>query len=177
MLVSSLKAEPGDDSLGTGYPRLIELIRRCHEPALQKRQLRRQAAVLFRELRRSGILEVSRDEGAEAPRVHVQVDLQREFSLHHTLSLYLVEACSVLEPDSPTHTLDVLSVVEAILENPEPSWHSRFGSRARNFKPNSRPGESPTKNASRNSRLSAGPDPTPISSTRPSTSLQKPTPG
>ena len=118
MLVSSLKAEPGDDSLGTGYPRLIELIRRCHEPARQKRQLRRQAAVLFRELRRSGILEVSRDEGAEAPRVHVQVDLQREFSLHHTLSLYLVEACSVLEPDSPTHTLDVLSVVEAILENP-----------------------------------------------------------
>ena len=47
-------------------------------------------------------------------------DLQRNFSLHHTLSLYLVEAAESLDPDSPSFVLDLLALVEAILENPRP---------------------------------------------------------
>ncbi len=44
--------------------------------------------------------------------------LQRDFGLHHTLSLYLVDAVTALDPASPDYALDVISVVEAILENP-----------------------------------------------------------
>ena len=118
MLISCLQAEEDNDYLGAGYRRLAELIRRCHETEPKKRQLRRQAAVLFRSLRQAGIIEVIPKVEARAAHVRVHIELQRGFSLHHTLSLYLVEACSVLQKESPSHTLDVLSVVEAILENP-----------------------------------------------------------
>lgn len=45
-------------------------------------------------------------------------ELQRDFSLHHTLSLYLLDALTKLEPSSPSFALDVLSLVESILESP-----------------------------------------------------------
>ncbi len=51
--------------------------------------------------------------------VEVSAELQRDFSLNQTLSLYLLEALAVLDRDSPTYALDVLTLVEAIFENPE----------------------------------------------------------
>ena len=71
--------------------------------------------MLFRALRRSEILSVERGRPA---RVRIDTKLQRDFSLHHSLSLYLVEATAALDVQSETFTLDVLSLVEAILENP-----------------------------------------------------------
>ena len=52
--------------------------------------------------------------------VEVNADLQRDFSLHHTLSLYLLDTlprCSTAS--RPTYALDVLTLVESILENPD----------------------------------------------------------
>ena len=45
--------------------------------------------------------------------------LQLDFSLNHALSLYLVDTLDRLDRDLPTHALDVLTLVESILENPE----------------------------------------------------------
>jgi superfamily II RNA helicase len=120
MLVSVLQREADADRPGGGYRTLIELIERSHDDARAKRRLRREAAQLFRSLRRAGIVEIVRDLRTGNLRVGVHEDLQRDFSLHHTLSLYLVDAVSALDPASPTHALDVLSLVEAILENPRP---------------------------------------------------------
>jgi superfamily II RNA helicase len=50
--------------------------------------------------------------------VRIDTELQRDFSLHHSLSLYLVEAIAAFDPQSETLPFDVLSLVEAILENP-----------------------------------------------------------
>jgi hypothetical protein len=50
----------------------------------------------------------------------VSEDLQRDFSLHETLSLYLVEALEVLDRDEPSYALDVLTLVEAVIEHPVP---------------------------------------------------------
>ena len=86
----------------------------------RKQQMRRDAARLFRSLRRAEIAMVVPDERSGRPTVRVSPDLQRDFSLHHTLSLYLVDAIQALDPASPDYTLDVLSVAEAILENPRP---------------------------------------------------------
>src|SRR5690606_358796 len=44
--------------------------------------------------------------------------LQRDFSLHHTLSLYLLAALRELDPASESYAVDVLTLVEAILEHP-----------------------------------------------------------
>ena len=48
----------------------------------------------------------------------VDASLQRDFGLHHTLSLYLVDAVAALDPGSPDYALDVISISESILENP-----------------------------------------------------------
>jgi hypothetical protein len=45
-------------------------------------------------------------------------ELQREFSLHQRLALFLVEALGGLDEESDEHAYEVLSVVESILEDP-----------------------------------------------------------
>ena len=52
-------------------------------------------------------------------RLRVNADLQDDFSMDQTLSLYLLETLPALDPDSETYALDVLTLVESILENPE----------------------------------------------------------
>jgi hypothetical protein len=51
--------------------------------------------------------------------VVVARDLQFDFSLHHALSLFLVEMAARLEPASETYVGDLLTVVESVLEDPE----------------------------------------------------------
>jgi hypothetical protein len=51
--------------------------------------------------------------------VIVNADLQEDFSLNHALSLYLLHAIELLERDSETYSLDLLTLVESILENPD----------------------------------------------------------
>jgi len=47
------------------------------------------------------------------------VDLQEDFSLNHALSLYLLDTIGLLDRESPEYPLQLLTVVESILENPE----------------------------------------------------------
>jgi superfamily II RNA helicase len=102
-----------------GYRRLVRLIADSHGNAYSKRQLRRTAALLFRTLRKAGIIELVLDERARHPLVQVSTDLQHDFSLNHTLSLYLVETLGLLDRGSESYALDVLTLVESILENPQ----------------------------------------------------------
>jgi hypothetical protein len=115
MLLSVLQRE---DRAGGGYAVLADLIERSHESAARRRRLRRDAAALFRSLRRAGIVHVERLSERAGSRVRVDAELQRDFSLHQALALYLVEAIAVLDPDDPGYALDVLSLVEAVLEDP-----------------------------------------------------------
>ena len=55
----------------------------------------------------------------DGSRVRVNVDLQDDFSMDQTLSLYLIETIPLLDPDAETHALDLLTLVESILENPD----------------------------------------------------------
>src|SRR4029079_3909664 len=79
--------DPGLDNFWS----LRELIRRCHEDETGKRRLLRHAAQLVRSLRRTGVIKLRRDSRTGYYWVVVDEELQREFSLHQALSLYLVE--------------------------------------------------------------------------------------
>jgi superfamily II RNA helicase len=103
---------------GSGYRELIALIDRSLESPIRRKRLRRAAAVLFRSLRHAEIVRVEPGNAGKPARARVNADLQQDFNLHHALSLYLVDAVSALDPSAPDYALDVLSVVEAILENP-----------------------------------------------------------
>jgi hypothetical protein len=122
ILLALLQGEAGERNLGRGggYRRLLEIIASCHDSDVMKRRHRRAAAACFRTLRKAGLIELVVDERARCPKPAPSPALQHDFSLHHTLSLYLVDTLALLEPESETYALDVLSLVEAILENPRP---------------------------------------------------------
>jgi hypothetical protein len=116
-LVSVLQREPDADGSATGYRALIELIDRSHERPVSKTRLRKHAAVLARSLRLGGIIEVGPGDDGR-PRLRLATGLQFDFSLHQTLSLFLVDAIAVLDPDSPSYSIEVLTLVESVLEDP-----------------------------------------------------------
>jgi superfamily II RNA helicase len=101
-----------------GCRAMQRLIRDSHEPHAAKPGHRRRAWQLFRALVSRGVVEFIPRTAAGA-KVRVNVDLQDDFSMDQTLSLYLLETLPLLERDSPTYALDVLTLVESILENPE----------------------------------------------------------
>jgi hypothetical protein len=91
---------------------LRKLIRSSHEGPTAKRRHARNAIAMIRSLRDAGVVELDGD----GPRVNEE--FQSDFSLNHALSLYVVEAVEVLEPEDPAYPLDVLTLVEATLEDP-----------------------------------------------------------
>lgn len=101
-----------------GYGRLVELIGRCHESDASKRRLLRKAALQFKALANAGIVQVKPYPEGRGAFVEVSEDLQRDFSLYQSLSLFLVAALSTLDPESETYALDLMSFVEATVETP-----------------------------------------------------------
>ncbi len=116
-----------------GLRDLVRLIGLCHDTPAQKLDHRRGFAALFRSLRAAGVIELGSGDGDDGGDGRVRriarpaSGLQRDFSLHHTLSLWLVEAldqlaCQHREEEMPpdAFTYDAVSLVEAILDNPMP---------------------------------------------------------
>jgi superfamily II RNA helicase len=118
MLLQLLRSR-GEDRHG-GYGALVDLIARNHERPVIKARRKREAKQVFSSLRAAAVIEVWPRMSKHGSEVRVSETLQRDFSLHSSLSLYLVETLPRLEPELPTYALDVLSLVEAVLEHPRP---------------------------------------------------------
>lgn len=100
-----------------GCQAMRQLIRDCHEPRNAKAAHVRRGWQLFRSLVARDIIEmVPRTETGS--RLRVNVELQSDFSMDHTLSLYLHEAIPLLDRESDDYALTLLTLVESILENP-----------------------------------------------------------
>jgi superfamily II RNA helicase len=98
-----------------GCREVARLIHRSHERRAQRRIFGREARAMVDSLVEAGLVGVD----PETRQVRVHVDLQEDFSLHHALSLWLIDTVVRLDPESPTYALDVLTLVESILENPD----------------------------------------------------------
>ncbi len=94
-----------------GCSAMRSLIRTSHETPHARKNHRRVAFQLFRSLVERKIIELNP--------LRLNIDLQEDFSLNHALSLYLIDTLSVLNPSLPDYALDVLTLVESILENPD----------------------------------------------------------
>ncbi|PRQ10190.1 DEAD/DEAH box helicase [Enhygromyxa salina] len=109
----------GDERPDGGYRDLLQLVLDSGERPVVVTRLKRESAQLFRALRGAGIVELRpRAWGGRGRSVIVSEQLQRHFSLLQTLGLYLVEALELLDPEDERHALHVMSLAEAILENP-----------------------------------------------------------
>jgi len=107
-----------------GCRAMRQLIRDSHESPKGKRAHRRRAWQLFRSLLERKIVEfIPRADRAEADhpdrKLRVNVDLQDDFSMDQALSLYLIETVPTLDPAAPDYALDLLTLVESILEDPD----------------------------------------------------------
>ncbi len=101
-----------------GCRALRDLINDCHETPTKKRALRQRAWQLFRALVERKIIEfIPREPSGR--RLRVNLELQDDFSLHQALSLYLIDTLPLLERESPDYPFDVLTLCEAIVEDPE----------------------------------------------------------
>ena len=103
---------------GDGCRAMQALVHDSHETDHAKRAHFRRAWQLFRSLVNRGIVEIV-PRTPEGSRVRVNVSLQDDFSMNQALSLYLLETVPLLDPESPTHALDVLTLAESIVEDPE----------------------------------------------------------
>ena len=103
---------------GDGCRAMQSLISRSHESPKAKKSHIKRAWQLFRSLLDRRIVEfMPVDEHGAYLRVNV--DLQDDFSMDQTLSLYLLETLPLIDPQAPDYALVVLTLVESILENPE----------------------------------------------------------
>ena len=78
--------------LGHGYRGLIDLIHQSHESDRSKARLRRKSKVIFRALSEAKILEIKTNETRAGRTVSIAAELQDDFSIHHSLSLFLIHA-------------------------------------------------------------------------------------
>ena len=119
MIVQLLQRDAeANDPESRNFGSLRELIDRSHEDDASKNRLISHAAALVRSLSRAGIIEMVKDAVSDYRWVVVNEKLQWDFSLFHALSVYLVEAIALLDTSSETYALDVITFVEAILEDP-----------------------------------------------------------
>lgn len=101
-----------------GRSAMQQLIRKSHGNSASKKMLRGSAFELFRSLADRKIIEYVRPVSG-AVQIRVNMDLQTDFSLNQSLSLYLLDTLQLLDKVSETYALDVLTLVESILESPE----------------------------------------------------------
>jgi superfamily II RNA helicase len=99
---------------GGGCMPFARIIQRSHEPPAKKRIHGKNALSMLKSLIEASIVSRKPQGGFE-----VHVDLQEDFSLHHALSLWLVDTIPRVQVESATYALDVLTLVESILENPD----------------------------------------------------------
>ncbi|GAA0807486.1 DEAD/DEAH box helicase [Spirilliplanes yamanashiensis] len=106
-------ARPGDP-----FAAMRHLLTDNHdEPAVQRRHIKR-AIQIYRALLAGGVVERLPEPEPDGRQVRLTVDLQLDFALNQPLSPFALAALEVLDRESPEYALDVVSVIEATLDNP-----------------------------------------------------------
>lgn len=108
------------DRPGDPFVAMRRLLTETHEPRKRQLQHIREAVGIARSLLQAGVLErvgTGRDQ-ADGRRYRLTLDLPPDFALYQPLSTFALAAVDVLDPASETYALEVVSVIEATLEDP-----------------------------------------------------------
>jgi superfamily II RNA helicase len=97
---------------GDVFGNMRALIYDNHEPRARQRELALRAIGIYRTLLESGVVEQ-----VDAS-IRLTVDLQPNFALNQPLSPFALAAFELLDPDSAGFALDMISIVEATLDDP-----------------------------------------------------------
>ena len=102
---------------GDARARVEDLIEDSRQTPQQKENLQERADEIFQTLTDTEVIETGRnpDGGLD---YYTTVDLPEDFALDQPLSPFLLAALELLDPDDPSYDMDLISMVEATLEDP-----------------------------------------------------------
>ncbi len=105
---------------GDCYAAMRRLLTENDEPPARRRTHIHRALSIYRGLLSSGVVEQLPEPDALGRTARLTVDLQPEFALNQPLSPFALAAVDLLDRESETYALDVVSVIESTLEDPRP---------------------------------------------------------
>ncbi len=117
---------------GDAFQNMRDLIFESHETWHGKLALARQALAIYRTLRAADVVEqvtepvMAMYDGElvetleERTSIRLTVDLQPNFALNQPLSPFALAVFELLDPESPTYALDMVSILESTLDDPRP---------------------------------------------------------
>ncbi|GAA2423294.1 DEAD/DEAH box helicase [Streptomyces macrosporus] len=114
-MLLSVIARPGD-----AFQAMRKLLEDNHEDRRSQLRHIRRAIAIYRSLLDGGIVEQLDTPDAEGRTIRLTVDLQQDFALNQPLSTFALAAFELLDPESPSYALDMVSVVESTLDDPRP---------------------------------------------------------
>ena len=106
------------DRPGDPFAAMRRLLTDNHEPRKHQLQHIREAVGIARSLLQAGVLERLDAPEPDGRRYRLTVDLPPDFALNQPLSTFALAAVDVLDAASETFARDVVSVIEATLEDP-----------------------------------------------------------
>src|SRR5580700_224785 len=112
-MVLNVIARPGD-----AFAAMKHLLTDNHEDRAAQRRHIHQAIAIYRTLLAGGVVEQLPAPDESGRRVRLTVDLQYDFALNQPLSPFALAVISLLDVESPSYPLDVLSVIESTLDDP-----------------------------------------------------------
>jgi hypothetical protein len=112
-MVLSVVARGGDV-----FANVRSLVFENHEPRTRQLALARRALQIGRTLLTAGVIERVPGPAGQPPTVQLTVDLQPNFALNQPLSPFAFAAFELLDPESPSYALDMVSIVESTLDDP-----------------------------------------------------------
>ncbi len=111
--VLNVIARPGDPVAA-----MRRLLTENHDDPRTQRSHVRRAIAIYRSLLAGGVIERLDEPEADGRTIRLTVDLPANFALNQPLSPLALGALELLDRESPTYALDVVSVIESILEDP-----------------------------------------------------------
>ena len=121
MLINVI-GRPGSDvparESGSAFSNVRSLVFDNHETLPKQRMLARRALGIYRTLRAGGVVEQTGGGFDGSAAIRLTLDLQPNFALNQPLSPFALAAFELLDRESPSYALDMISVLEATLDDP-----------------------------------------------------------
>ncbi|MPY77614.1 MAG: DUF3516 domain-containing protein [Actinophytocola sp.] len=105
---------------GNAFAAMRRLLEDNHEPRDRQRKLILRAIAIYRALRTAGVVEELAEPDEHGRTARLTVDLQFDFALNQPLSPFALAAIELLDVESPSYALDVVSVIESTVDDPRP---------------------------------------------------------
>ncbi|MER7208726.1 DUF3516 domain-containing protein [Streptosporangium sp. NPDC000239] len=103
---------------GDCYAAMKHLLTDNHEDRKLQRRHISQAIAIYRSLLAGGVVEKLPEADEQGRMARLTVDLQEDFALNQALSTFALASLELLDMESPSYALDMVSIIESILDDP-----------------------------------------------------------